>query len=58
MCCILILAGDQKAGLGGGPIPGVGGGPRAHEGGGPTPEIEAAAADLGQHLYCPQSKNS
>lgn len=39
--------GDQKAGLGGGPIPGVGGGPRAHEGGGPTPEIEAAAADLG-----------
>lgn len=59
MCYILILAGDQKAGLDGGPIPGVGGGPRAHGGGGPTPEIEAAAADLGQHLHdCPHHKNS
>lgn len=46
--CHLILAGVQRAGLGGDPIQGVGGGRRVHEGGGPTPGIEAAAVDPGQ----------
>lgn len=50
MCCMFILAGAQRAGLGGGPIRGVGGGPRAHEGGGLTLGIEAAAADQGRYL--------
>lgn len=45
-----LLAGAQRAGLGGGPIQGAGGGPRAHEGGGLTLGIEAAAADRGQCL--------
>lgn len=59
MCRVLLLTGAPRADLDGGPIQGVGGGPRVHGGGGPTPGIEAAAADLGQHLhYCPLDQNS
>lgn len=42
-----ILADVQRAGLAEGPIQGIGGGPRVQGGGVPTPEIKAAAVDLG-----------